>query len=205
VKKDEIMTGASEVSLMWLLNGGGIWMIFRDHWETWTIYTFDLTSGEKLPPASLQSTPKPHLWAYNTSFQIMTMGQVNQVPTISIFEVGSVLTKIGSFHIGLETRGDWVGPSPWKQDYQINSFSPTTYHISISAPASQILILDIRDSRCLLKRKGLFTSSCFSSDGSLSAASSLSSVTIRKYTSDHYTPWREFPIQDWSSLYGSVL
>jgi len=61
---------------------------------------------------------EPHLWAHNKSFRVMTEGWANQTRTIDISEVGSVLTKIESFHTGSLGR-----------DQRIDSFSLTTYRI----------------------------------------------------------------------------
>ena len=105
--------------------------------------------------------------------------------SIDIFEVGSALIKIRSFF-------------PPLTEAKIGSFSPTTYRISISVDGA-LYIFNFRNSECLLYRMGYFISHCFSSDGSIFAASQESGLHIWKYTSDGYTLWREFRYQGWSN------
>jgi len=114
----------------------------------------------------------------------MATGLADQTFTIEIFEVGSDLTKIESFHI-----------ESWGHGY-IESFSPTTYQISISVN-NQLCILDIQNSECQLEKDSGFSFHSFSSDGSLFAASAngfLSSVHIWRYSSGRYASWRELPM-----------
>jgi len=119
----------------------------------------------------------------------MATGLDGQGFTIEIFEVGSDLTKIESFHVG-----------SWEPLPRIGSFSPTTYRISISV-CDQLRILDIRNAECSLEEEGCFESHCFSSDGSLFAASlHPSTVHIWKCISGQYTTWRNFlPPRQFSS------
>lgn len=124
----------------------------------------------------------------------MTTGLEGQVFTIDVFEVGSDLTKVRSFHI-----------KPWGQGYKAESFSPTTYRISIST-LGRLYIVDLWNSEWLLVAQQTgFKTHCFSSDGNLYAASSESSVHIWKHNSSRYTPWRVFPIRDWISFGRSTL
>ncbi|KAF9645957.1 hypothetical protein BDM02DRAFT_3271343 [Thelephora ganbajun] len=108
--------------------------------------------------------------------------------TINIFEIGSILTKIEYIRI----RGDY---------FAIRSFSQTTHRIFGSA-SSRLVILDVRDSHYLLEEDAFpVYSQCFSSDGSLFAASGKRSFCIWKYTSDLYVRWREFSIPELTSTY----
>ena len=186
----------NNTSLAWSLNGATICTIvtnpvtsFRDSKITgdYTVNVYDVASGTTLSTGTLQSRNKPHLWAHNMSFRVITMEQGDQAFTINTFEVGSILTKVESFHI-----------KPWRERDRIASFSPTTYRISIfSSTPGHLRILDVRKSECLLEmpeEKHLDPGShSFSSDGSLFAASFSRGIHIWKYTSSRYTPWREFP------------
>jgi len=120
----------------------------------------------------------------------------NKAFTVAIYEVGSILSKIKSFHVGLLDNlvGSICG-SIWGESNEIKSFSPTTYRVS-ALVHKQLWVLDIQNPGCLLEQKGDFRSHCFSSDGSLFAASLSGKVHIWKYTSSYYTPWREFPAKN---------
>jgi hypothetical protein len=194
----------SDVSLVWSLDGGTVGTTFHNEGsKIWTVHTYDITSGTTLSSFTLQSRDNPHLWAHNTSFQVMTTGWDGQAPTINIFEVGSTLTRIESFQINLWAKTGWARPFQEEPFYKIKSFSPTTYHISICGDGS-FAILDVRSSECLLVQKEWLKSDCFSFDGSLYAAhwSCGDSIHIWKCTSGHYTQWRELPLQK-SSLTNS--
>ena len=181
-------------SLTWSLDGGSIgifslWNYASDIRHVVCVY--GVASDEPLSPVGpFWSHSKPYLWAHDTSFRVMTTRLDNQVYTIEISEVGSVLTEIESFCI--EPRGQW-GPS---DSISIESFSPTTYRISIFVDYNQILVLDVRNLECLLEEESHDSGShSFSFDGSLFAISRSSRVEIWKYTSSGYTPWRELPIE----------
>ena len=175
---------AYNVALAWSLNGSTIGIISHEDWHAsdQTVCIYDVGSGMMHSPGTLPSTDTPDLWAYDTSFRAMTAAQGDEGLIIDIFEVGPILTKIESFRIG-SLRGH----------LQVGSFSHSTYRISISVGDSDF-VFDIRNSHCLLSPKHL-RSHCFSSDGSLFAGISTSAVCIWKYTSDGYTPWREFSLQ----------
>jgi hypothetical protein len=111
--------------------------------------------------------------------------------TIDVFEVGSTLTKIRSF----------IFPPLECSETKIRSFSPTTHRISIS-DRHTLRILDIQNSECLLVRTGHFLSHCFSSGGSLFAASQERGVHLWKYASGRYTLWKGF---QWPGLSNSPL
>ena len=199
---------ANNISLMWSLDGAKICTVACQRWDKYvnvmaqlldnnvygyTVNVYDVASSTKLSSGALQSRGKPHLWAHNTSFRVITMEQGDQVPTIETFEVGSILTKVESFHI-----------KPWGEHDRIGSFSPTTYRISIfSSAPDHLRILDVRRSVCLLEvpkeGKALGSGShFFSSDGSLFAASLSRGIRIWKYTSGCYTLWREFQVPSWT-------
>ena len=107
----EIKCGnAKNVSLTWSLDGTTICAIF---WEADTIlelldqdtdnncavHVYDVASGTTSSPGTVQSRGKPHLWAQDTSFRVITVERGDQTFTIETFEVGSVLTKVESFHV----------------------------------------------------------------------------------------------------------
>jgi hypothetical protein len=169
-------------SLVWSLDGGVIGTIFHDEdSELWTVNTCDIASSTILSSITLHSTDKPHLWAHKTSFQVMITGRGGDAPIISIFEVGSILTKVESFLLNI------------RPTCQIKSFSPTTYHISINM-GNSFAILDIRSSKHLLEQGGELNYGCFSSDGSLFAACGYD-IHIWKHMYGHYTQQRLFPTQ----------
>jgi len=142
------------------------------------VQVYDVDLGTMRTLGTLQSSDKPHLWAHNEAFRVMTTGWDGQARTVDIFEAGSVLTKIESFRVGSFGQHD-----------PIRSFSPTTYRISVEA-RGQLRILDIRNSECLLEDDRYLVSHSFSSEGDLFAGFAQSSVWIWKYGSGSYTLWR---------------
>ena len=192
VKKIGHKTVYHIISVVWSLDGSMIGIVSLDGWEgtTYTIHTFEVASGTTHSLGTFWSRDKPHLWANGTSFQIMTTVQANQACIINIFEVGSILTKIKSFHIMLQ------GDSP------VMSYSQTTSRISTSVHGHTI-ILDIQNSDCLLKQKGISSPQCFSSDGSLFADYLANHIRIWKYTSGCYTLWWEFASRGFATNYDS--
>ena len=173
---------SSSGSIVWSLDGMTVGMT-----QYSTVHLYDVASGATWSPGTLQSGNKLHLWAHNRSFRVVAIRWGGGVFTIEVFDVGSDLVKIESFHIE-SPRGSL--------DPDIASFSPTTYRVSIS-DGDQTRILDIRNSECLLEEEGLSECHTFSSDGSLFAASLECGVHIWRYTSGCYTPWRTFPAQSW--------
>ena len=158
----------NNVSLVWSLDGGKIGTI-QGTCTSYTICVYDVASGASVSPGTLQSEGKPQLWAHNASFRIMTTEWDGQTCTIEISEVGLIITKINSFCIEL-----------WGEYHPIRSFSPSTYRTSFFISTNnQICILDVQSSECLLwggdDGHGFH---CFSSDGSLFAASMLRGVHI---------------------------
>jgi len=210
--------GVNIVSLVWSMEGGSICTIFEDGRPgNWTVQIFDTASATALAYDMLQSSDKPYLWAHSESFWVMATTQVTAARVtkgvqgmrsmpwitrrvgsviqaqpsgwmISIFEVGSTLTKINSFPVHLG-----------KGNITINSFSPITYHTSISTsiPEHHHLIFDIRNSKLLLEEAGSeFSFHSFSSDGSYFIASSEGGIHIWKYNSGCYTLWGNFSCQE---------
>ena len=176
----------SSGSIVWSLDGTMVGMT-----QDSTVHLYDFVSGATWSPGTLQSSDKLHLWAHNGSFRVMAGGWEGGVFTIEVFDVGSDLIKIETFHIELSHRGPDYHP-------HIQSFSPTTYRISTS-DADKILILDIRNSECLLEDKAHCWDHTFSSDGSLFAAPQTGRVYMWRYASGCYTPWRAFPESGYSS------
>ena len=168
-------------SIVWSLDGK---MIAIAENSTRTVHIHDVVSSMTRSLGTLKSDNGLHIWAHNESFRVMATLLADQTFTVEIFEVGSDLTKIESFH--LES-----GCGAW-----IKSFSPTTYRISILVD-NQLCILDIQNSELQLAVGGRFDSHCFSSDGSLFAATACgfpSYVRIWRYNSSRYAWWRDLPI-----------
>ena len=168
-------------SIVWSLDGKTIGMTGGP-----TVYLYDVASGATRS-SRLQSSDELHLWAHGGSFRVMATGREGEFLTIEIFDVGSDLVKIESFHA--KTLG------------KIESFSPTTYRISVFVH-DQLQILDVQNPECLLEAeeqrdlptKGTHT---FSSDGSLFAASLRGGIRVWRYTSGCYTLWKEFLGPSW--------
>jgi len=180
----EIRCSANNISLVWSSNGGSICTIDSEDRVTFTVHTYGVSSGTTSSPGTLQSARDPHLWTVDESLWVMTTALRDfGRDTIDVFEVGSILTKIQSF-------------SP-RLSYHIigMSFSPTTRHISAS-DFNTLSISDVRSSEDLLRTEGHFDSQCFSSDGSLFAASQGRTVCVWKYDSGHYALCGEFQFQD---------
>ena len=172
--------------LVWSLDGGTICIVGSDQNRPF-VWVCDVASGITTFPRGLESPCTSHLWVHNNTFWIMT-AKWHQGYIIDIYEVGSILTKIESFHLHVEVRNKYI----------IQSFSPT-YRISTSCHGRHEThhhILDIQNSEYLLKEVGEFNSQCFSSDGNLFAASSGKTIHIWTYTSVCYTQWKEISIQE---------
>jgi len=176
-------------SLVWSLDGRAIGAVLREN-HTWAVATYDVASGETLCK-TLASVDKPYLWAHNISFQVMTTTQCSTPKgyTINIFEVGPTLTQIKTFTISVKHGGN----------FQIGSFSPISYHISMLVPVEGGQFLNLDDQgRVRLTRKGLSESHCFSSDGSFFAVLLDRGVHIWEYALGGYTSRKKFPDQTWS-------
>ena len=178
--------------LAWSFDGKTICTIIphRDA-GAYSIYTYNITSGVIWSLGTIQSSNEPYLWAHDTTFQVMAIEQGSQAYTI--FKVGSVLTEIGSFHI-----------KSWGLKDEIMSFSPATHRISVGN-LNQTWILDTQISECLLEVTKAFSNHYFSSDGSLFAACSSSSIQVWRYTSGHYILWKELPFRNSSNQFAPSL
>jgi len=179
----ELGCSAKNTSLVWSSNGGTICTIDSRNRMTFTVHTYDVSSGTVLSPGTLQSGHSPHLWTVDESFRVMvTVSNGGYIETINIFKVGPALTRIQSF-------------SPHLFDVMAGmSFSPTTHHISLLGPTT-LSISDVRSSEVLLYTVGGSDSQIFSSDGSLFAASQGSIVYVWKYDSGHYVLCGKFQFQ----------
>ena len=184
--------GTYSYCLAWSLNGSAVCIISNDQTTAlYTVYIYDVASGVMRSPGVLPSADGPYVWAHDTSFRVMTTAHDGLICLINIFEVGSVLTRIESFHIELQ-----------KTNFRIGSFSQTTYRISIFVD-NGLFVFDARTSHRLL-RKEYLKPHCFSPDGSLFAGISRSVIHIWKYTSDDYRSWMEFPLDDLTFTYHSL-
>ena len=172
---------SSTRSIVWSLDGKAIGMT-RDS----TVHLYYPGLGAIRSLGTLQSNDELCLWAHGGSFRVMATGWDGGVFTVEIFNIGSNLSKIESFHIKLQ------GDRP-----QTGSFSPTTYRISIYI-LNQLRILDVRSSECLLEGEGDLGFHTFSSDGSLFAYSVDDIISVWRYVSGCYTPWRKFTRPKWT-------
>ncbi|KAF9641901.1 hypothetical protein BDM02DRAFT_3194313 [Thelephora ganbajun] len=112
---------------------------------------------------------------------MVTTAQNHKGWTISIFEIGSTLTRIKSF--------------PLQFNSPLHAFSPTTYRVSTAGDDPhdpKLLILDICNSEVLLHATGSYWDPTFSPDASFLAAFTGNHLLVWKYTSGHYIQWREF-------------
>ena len=171
-------------SPLWSLDGrmiailvGNRFKLDQNQEASYYVFMYDVTLGTSHPPSKVQSRGRPHVWAYDTSFQIV----VYDGKAFTIFNAGSVLTKVKSFPI--QTQGD----------IEIMSFSPTTYHLSIW-DCDYFVILDIQNSKYLLRERGVFFGHCFSSDGCLLAAYSRKPYTLHIWANNfgHYSSIGQF-------------
>ena len=196
----EIRCSANNISLVWSSDGRTICTIDSEDQVAFIVHTYDVSSGTTLSPGTLQSGDNPHLWTHDKTFWVMTMVRGGYYrDTINIFKVESALIKVESALIEAEPPSITVEQFFHKQpNAGIRSFSPTTHHISVS-DGRILRILDIQNLKCVLCESGHFISHCFSSDGSLFAASQESDIQIWKYASSCYTLWREFQYQGLSS------
>jgi len=189
----EIQHYAGLTSLVWSSDGGSIFTIEWDNDFGWIVHIHDISSGTTSStfPDVLESYESPYLWVDDESFWIIAVRDSKD--GVDIFKVGSTLTKIRSFDF-----------SPLS-GAEIGSFSPITHRVSIFG-GNTIHIFDIQNSNLLLDETGWYDSrsNCFSSDGSLFAAS-LGGGALRtwKYASGCYTRWREF-LYSWANLFSPL-
>jgi len=199
----EIKRSANTTSLVWSSDGRTICTIGPEDGNTFTVHTYDVSSGTISSPGTLWSGHNPHLWMVDESFRVMTTVQSGyRIHNFEIFEVGSTLTRIQSFppHPGIFS--DKSAPSmipPFSTHKLLNTmiapFSPTTHHVSVLND-STLCIFDIQNWEQLLCEPGDFLSRCFSSDGSLFAAAQEDIVRVWKYDSGYYTLCGQFHCRD---------
>ena len=183
VREIECTVIGDGLELVWSLDGETIGIVPPRVLETLTVHTYDVASGTTLSPGTFQSREKPHLWAHDRSFRIVTTARDRKGWTIDIFEVGSTLTKIESF--------------PFRLGSPFETFSPATYRMSVSVAGDrgrspELFIWGVRNSEVLLQETGHYWHFTFSPDGGSFAAFTGDRLTVWIYTSGRYTRWREF-------------
>jgi hypothetical protein len=171
----------SGLRLVWSLDGMTIGTISPWMSGAHIVYTYGVASGVIQSSSAVQSTGTSHLWAHDKSFWVMVTAGDHQGWAINIFEVGTTLTRVKQF--------------PIRSHFSPGVFSPTTYRISTLGPEDtghELLILDIRSSEVLLQEVCFYGQHTFSPDGAFFAATGQDHLLIWRYTSGHYTRWREF-------------
>ena len=175
------------LDLIWSTDGKTIATV--SPWEsTITVHTYSIASGKLLFMATLRSTEKPHIWAHEKSFQIMTTSQEKKGRAYNIFEVGSTLTRVESF--------------PSNSDLSPYAFSPVTYQVALSNSSrdnGELFVVNIKTSEISLHEKGAYLSVAFSPDAFILAAVIGHFLSIWKYSSGHYVLWKKFQ-QGWPEL-----
>ena len=196
--------GARTISLVWSLDGrtiGTLESLSPDTGDTKThVNTYDVASSAPLFVETIDSNHKPHLWAYNESFRVMTTEQYPHDHTmieiqIKVFEVQSLLVMVNTFNTAIFAQAADVSID-YTPGSEIISFCPATCHVSISV-GGELFIFQDQSPVPVFVKKGHFCSPCFSSDGSLFAASKDGNVYIWQHTSCRYVQWKEFRCQDW--------
>ena len=187
----EIQSSPTIDLLVWSLDGGTICTRTRYLEGDSAVGIFDVVLGTAQSFIILDPQDVEHVWAHDKSFRVMTYDKTRLNWIIDIFEVGLTLTKIESFDIRLT---EIFLPIGWVTDWEITSFSPTSYRISVLYHSpDQLLVLDIRNSGRLLVETQMFNSHCFSPDGGFFAVSQISTVQIWKYDGSSYVAWRKIP------------
>ena len=171
------------LELVWSLDGKAIGTLSPRVLGTHTIRTYGVASRTMLSSSAVQSTGGAHIWAHDKSFRVATTAEGRKGWTITIFEVGRTITRIESF--------------PFQSHFSFEVFSPATHRICASVSGNrdrdpEFLILDVRNSNVLLRETNTYSQLAFSHDGNLFAASTREHLRVWRYTSGHYTQWREF-------------
>ena len=165
------------LELVWSLDGNMISIISQAMIGAFTVHIYEIVSSTMQSFSEVDSRHNVCLWAHDKSFRAMTTTRDDKGSMINIYEVGSTLTKVEQFHF---------------QSYLFNEvFSPTTYRIAFHDP-DKLLILNVHNSEVLLQESGLHHYATFSPDGNFVAAVIGGRLLIWRYTSGHYTRWREF-------------
>ena len=186
VMKIECGVICDELELMWSLDGKTIATVSLPKKGIALVNTYSITSGTTALAGKLQSEYKIYLWAHKESFQIATVTGDSQCWTISIFEVGSALTRIGSFPLQINTRYDLITFSPASNQALVSTINNYQYK-------SERLILDIKSSKVLLRTTASsFKGYRFSPDGTTFAISTKDQLLTWRYDSGQYTQWKTF-------------
>ena len=184
---NETEHSTDSICLVWSLDGRTVCAINREDSGVFTVDVYD-TSGTTLSSGTLLTHDYPHLWTDGESFWVMAKERFEHAGhTISIFKVGSTLTKIRSFTF------------PQMDKAEIKSFSHTTHRISIS-DRNRLRILDIQSLECLLHEPQRFFTHCFSSDGSRFAARDQIAIYVWEYDSGRYVLLGKFECHHLISL-----
>ena len=168
-------------SLVWSLDGRTIATTLHYEGSIPGVKTYDVASGAQLFTGKFNLGANLHLWAWEQKFQFMKIESHSDdhMNKILIYEIGPTLIEIESLSIMRRMQSQSSSPI---------TFSPSTYHASILGD-EVLYVIDIRNSDCLLEEMGCFTSSQFSSNGSLFAASNQDGIRVWKYTSGTYILW----------------
>lgn len=186
IKRIECGNTKDGLELVWSLDGKTIGAVLRKGSEVVTVTLYDVAFGTALPSYTFQTRGMSRIWAHGKYFRVTTTGLWDSTSyKLHIFEVGPTYTEIESF--------------PFKHSSQIGGFSPTTHRVSTTTSTysdvnqtPRLIILDICSSEVLLQETGSYRCLSFSPDGSLFAAFTGDQLHTWRYTSGHYTRWREF-------------
>ena len=181
----QIECRTDNISMEWSPDGRKI--VTAGNWETPSVNTYDIATGVTLSNGKFRPRDSLRLWRYNGSLRVTAMRINLGTASIDTFEVGGSLTNIHSFRPRIS--GCY---SPKIPDI---SFSPATHHLSIRVD-SELRVFRSEVSDQLLWKEGRFFSHCYSSDGSLFAASGEDGVQIWRCSSDYYSSWKIFLPQD---------
>lgn len=170
-------------SLVWSSDGRLCATSFGN--EAWHVHTDDFALSRRLPVEGLEEWFFVDIQAHEGSF-FVTMARPKAAPVwfekslIDIFEVGRTVTKVHSLGVAMR----------WKPCDRI-IFSPTTRRISVTDCYS-LCILDCRNQALeLLSHDANFSSTSFSSDGCLFAASKEGGAYLWKYIDCRYALLRK--------------
>ena len=188
----EIRSYVGKGALVWSLDGRAIFVTTLAHQSRtglclW-VETYEVASGVKLFGKDFQVESNLHFWAYEESFRFAEYSyKEDRTVEITISGIGPQgAVEVESLSVRLGT--------------EINipreiTFFPSTRLLSVTGQDSPLIVLDTRDSRCLLHEESYGQASCqISSDGSFFAASHREGVKIWKYTSGSYVSWIKWQI-----------
>lgn len=197
----EIKCSTCPTSLVWSFDGQTIGTVYEVKAKTWVVCAYDIDLGVKVSTGTLQSSLEPCLWSHNKPLQAITIlsGEDSQI-IINIFAIWPTFINTSTKSLSIQLNLPHVILSTM-------SFSPAFYHISMiikdhNPTYSTLIILYIQSSKVLPLEESIFTTSCFSPDGSLLVASGSNGETVVwKYCPEEgYTKWIRFPT--WSDSSG---